>query len=471
MGRVANPAFVALCAALLIPWMSEAGSGGDAASGVTPPVLDSDAGPWEMDRPFDAEVGRVVFRKAWVSAPASTDSSDGLGPLYNGRACIACHVSNGLVRHPATDLQGVPAPALVLRLSVPPATEDERRAVAEGRSVAVAEPTYGLQLQPFAIQGHLAEGELRIEIKPLAVPLAGGEQVVLGRPTYRIDRPGYGPLATNVETSPRLAPRIAGVGLLAAVPEAAILAGEDPDDRDGDGITGRAARAWSQVDGRQVVARFGLKASVPTLRRQIGEAFAIDMGLSNPAAPHPAGDCTVRQTACGAAPDGTSPRHGGHEVGDELLDLVTRFVEGIAPPPRRGIDEAATREGETLFLAAGCGSCHRPTLPVGRGGSGGAARVISPYTDLLLHDMGDGLADGRPEGTASGTEWRTAPLWGVGTAEAAYPGRPAFLHDGRATSLEAAILWHGGEAARSRDAFVALPAAARARLIGFLRSL
>lgn len=424
-----------------------------------------------MDRPFDAEVGRVVFRKTWVSAPASTDSSDGLGPLYNGRACIACHVSNGLIRHPATDLQGVPAPALVLRLSVPPATDDERRAVSEGRIVAVAEPTYGLQLQPFAIQGHLAEGELRIEIKPVSVPLAGGEQVLLGRPTYRIDRPGYGPLAANVETSPRLAPRIAGVGLLAAVPEAAILTGEDPDDRDGDGITGRAAWAWSEVDGRQVVARFGLKASVPTLRRQIGEAFAIDMGLSNPAAPHPAGDCTVRQTACGAAPDGTSPRHGGHEVGDELLDLVTRFVVGIGPPPRRSTNVAASREGERLFQVTGCAACHRPTFPLGAEGTASSSRVIHPYTDLLLHDMGAGLADGRREGTASGSEWRTAPLWGLGLAEAAYAGRRIFLHDGRAATLEEAILWHGGEAARSRDAFVALPAAERAQLIGFLRSL
>lgn len=463
---VAIPTWVALSAAVLIPCVARAGGGSDAATPVSP--VDVLAAPQRL---FDAELGRVLFRKPWVSAPASTDSSDGLGPLYNARACIACHTDNGIVRHPASDRQGLPVPALVVRLSVPPATEGERRALADGRRVAFSEPTYGLQLQPFAIQGHRAEGDLRIAVEPLLVALAGGERARLGRPAYRIEGLGYGPLAATVEMSPRLAPRLAGLGWLAAVPDEAILAGEDPDDRDGDGIRGRAGRTWSEEDGRLVVARFGLKATMPTLRRQIGEAFAIDMGLSNPASPHPAGDCTERQAACRAAPDGTSPRHGGHEVGEALLDLVTRFVQGIEPPPRRGIDDAATREGETLFLAAGCGSCHRPTLPVGPGSSGGAARAISPYTDLLLHDMGDGLADGRPEGTASGTEWRTAPLWGAGTAEAAYPGRPIFLHDGRATSLEAAILWHGGEAARARDAFVALPAAGRARLIGFLRSL
>lgn len=463
---VAIPALVAVSAALLIPCVSRAGGGSDAVAPVGPGDVLAAA-----QRPFDAELGRVLFRKPWVSAPASTDSSDGLGPLYNARACIACHTSNGLVRHPATDLQGVPSPALVLRLSVPPGTDAEHRARADGRRVAFAEPTYGLQLQPFAIQGHRAEGDLRIAVEPLLVALADGEQVRLGRPVYRIERPGYGSLAATVEMSPRLAPRLAGLGWLASVPDEAILAGEDPDDRDGDGIRGRAGRTWSEEDGRLVIARFGLKAAMPTLRRQIGEAFAIDMGLSNPASPYPAGDCTERQAACRTAPDGTSPRHGGHEVGEVQLGLVTRFVEGIAPPPRRGIDDAATREGETLFLAAGCGSCHRPTLPVDPGSTGGRARAISPYTDLLLHDMGRELADGRPEGTASGTEWRTPPLWGVGTAEAAYPGRTVFLHDGRAASLEAAILWHGGEAARSRDAFVALRPAERARLIDFLRSL
>ena len=424
--------------------------------------------------PFLSSLGRSVFRKAWVSAPASTDSSDGLGPLYNARACSVCHPGDGRARPSAIDSAGKTSAALVMRLSIPPASETEKQALAALRLASLGDPTYGLQLQTGSIQGHAAEGLLAVAYRPIRVPFTDGSAVGLAQPDYRMDRLGYGHMHPQVKTSPRLAPRLVGLGWLAAVPEAAILAWEDANDRDGDGISGRASRVWSPTDERLEVGRFGLKAAVGSLRQQIADAFAIDMGLSSPAAARPAGDCTARQIACRAAPAGTSARHGGHEVGDTLLDLVTAFVASLDPPPRRHADHPEVRAGERHFRDVGCSACHRPSLLTSPSASalGALIPAIEPFTDLLLHDMGEGLADHRPEGTATGREWRTAPLWGIGHGDATQaPPHHVYLHDGRASTLEEAILWHGGEAEAARDAFVALPRASREQLIAFLRSL
>jgi CxxC motif-containing protein (DUF1111 family) len=240
----------------------------------------------------------------------------------------------------------------------------------------------------------------------------------------------------------------------------------------GDGVRGVANRVWSKELGKVVLGRFGWKAGVPTVRQQVAEAFAIDLGLSSTLVERPAGDCTERQPQCLKAPDGRSAHSGGQEIGDPLLDLVTFYVANANPPHwRRGVSDAVP-EGEALFGAAGCAACHRPSFVTSV--TAGPARLrglaIWPYTDLLLHDMGEGLADGRSEGLADGRMWRTAPLWGVGRPQTE-DGRQSFLHDGRARSLHEAVLWHGGEARGARDAFASLTAVERRALIAFVKSL
>ena len=414
--------------------------------------------------------GGAVFRKLWVSAPSSTTASDGLGPLYNARSCAQCHPRGGR-GHPMAE-DGSAAPALVLRLSVPPATDAERALLLERRAIALPEPTYGLQLQPFAIQGHAGEGRLAVSYERLTRTLPDGETVELQRPVCAITELGYGPLSPAAMMSPRLAPPVAGMGLLEAVPEAQILAAEDPDDRNGDGIRGRANRVRAAGTGNQVLGRFGWKASIATLSQQVAEALATDIGLSSRLADRPHGDCTPRQIACIAAPTGADRGRGGHEVGEAILDLLVLHMAASAPPPRQATDAAAARDGERLFAKIGCAACHRPRLEtaVDPRWPHLRAQVIWPYTDLLLHDMGEDLADHRPEGGAGGRDWRTPPLWGIGLT-ARMAARQAYLHDGRARSLKEAVLWHGGEARSAREAFEALPRADREAVLRFVQTL
>jgi CxxC motif-containing protein (DUF1111 family) len=261
-----------------------------------------------------------------------------------------------------------------------------------------------------------------------------------------------------------------GLGLLEAIPAADILAHADPDDADGDGISGRPRLLPGGDGGGPVLGRFGWKAGTPTVRVQSAEAFSSDMGLSSPLYPDPAGDCTPAQTACRAGPHGHEVD--GHEVDGRSLDLVTFYAKNLAVPARAGANDPQVRAGRALFHQAQCAACHVPAFVTHRlrGQPAQSFQLIWPYTDLLLHDMGPGLADNRPEGRATGSEWRTPPLWGIGlTAQAG--GQPAFLHDGRARTLIEAILWHGGEAEAARDAVAAMPKADRDALVAFLESL
>jgi CxxC motif-containing protein (DUF1111 family) len=262
-----------------------------------------------------------------------------------------------------------------------------------------------------------------------------------------------------------------GLGLLEAVPAADILALADPEDRDGDGISGRANIVWSAEHYQPMLGRFGLKAGIATIERQTAEAFASDIGISTPLLRAGAGDCTPAQAACLAA------RHGDGDVrGTEIdaigLELVTFYSRNLGVPARRGIDDPRVLRGRQVFQATGCTSCHRPGFVTHRLRDQPAQsfQVIWPYTDMLLHDMGADLADNRPEGRASGQEWRTPPLWGVGLTRQV-SGQSTFLHDGRARSLLEAVLWHGGEAAPHRARVIAMEAGDRAALIAFLESL
>jgi CxxC motif-containing protein (DUF1111 family) len=431
-------------------------------------TLAGDGWGLNADHQFRLALGQAVFRKLWVSAPASTTSSDGLGPLYNARACAQCHPHGGRGQPQADFARGRPS-ALVLRLSVPPRTETERALLAERRAVVVPHATYGVQLQPFAIQGHQGEGQLEVSYEEISVKLGDGEAVRLRKPSYRVTGLGYGPLGADVMISPRVAPPLIGLGLIEMVPQEQILEREGGA---GTGVAGIANRVWSKEQGQVVLGRFGWKAGVPTVRQQVAEAFAIDLGISSSLAREPAGDCTPWQVRCLEAPDGRSARHGGHELGDDLLDLVTFYVANADVPVARPPAPDAMREGEALFHAIGCAACHRSSFrtSASRGPAHLRDRVIWPYSDLLLHDMGEDLADGRPERPADGRWWRTAPLWGAGRPQTP-DGRQTFLHDGRARSIEEAVLWHGGEGYAARDAFARLTAAERRALVDFVKSL
>lgn len=420
----------------------------------------------EEDMAF--RLGNALFRKLWVAAPASTRASDGLGPLYNARSCEACHRRDGR-GHPPEGPEDK-SPGLVLRLSVPGGAGPA--AIADWLATS-DDPTYGAQLQDFAAPGQAAEGRLSVSYAETPVTLADGTLVTLRAPSYAVSGPAFGPLAEAAMLSPRAAPPMIGMGLLEAIPEADILAHADPDDRDGDGISGRPAIVISPETGEPMLGRFGLKGGAATLRDQSAAAFALDMGLSNPLHPDPWGDCTTAETACRAAPHGQEPGiRDGLEVDRESLDLVARYAGSLAVPARRDPGAAQVLRGKAAFYGAGCPACHVPKFVTARldDQPQHSFQLIWPYSDLLLHDMGPGLADNRPEGRASGQEWKTPPLWGLG-ATALVSGRATYLHDGRARDLSEAILWHGGEADAARAAFAALPAPDRDALIAFLESL
>lgn len=416
------------------------------------------------------KVGNGFFRRLWVSAPASTQASDGLGPLFNARSCQRCHLKDGR-GHPPENAHDT-ALSMFLRLSIPPRNETDEKLLAERRVNVINEPTYGGQLQDFAIQGIDPEGDMKIAYTEQPVELADGTVVNLRKPAYSVANLKYGPMHPDVMISPRVAPQMIGLGLLEMVSAGDILAHADPDDRDGDGISGRANRVWDKKSGAVTLGRFGWKAGNPSVHQQSGEAFAGDIGISNPVAGQAWGDCTEKQTACREAPDGASAQYDNLEAPQDVLELVTHYSRNLAVPARRDVEKAEVLRGKKIFYESGCLSCHVPkfitrtdeTRPEH------SRQLIWPYTDMLLHDMGEGLADNRPEGVADGTEWRTPPLWGIGLTKTV-SGHTYFLHDGRARNLLEAILWHGGEAEAAKDAVTRLNKEDRDALIEFLESL
>ncbi len=416
---------------------------------------------------LDFKLGNALFRKTWIASPASTLASDGLGPLYNARACQDCHVKDGRGSVPVPGERGV---SLFLRLSLPGGSAP---AAIEDYLATLPDPVYGGQLQDFASPGQTAEGQMNVVYEDLPVTLSDGSVISLRSPTYTITDAAYGALSPDLMTSPRIAPQMIGLGLLEAIPAADILALQDADDANADGISGRANIVISTEFGVPMLGRFGLKAGAPTVREQSAGAFAGDMGLSSRLHPDPWGECTAMQPDCRVAIHGQEPGiRDGLEVDDASLDLVTFYARNLGVPARRDVDALQVLRGKQMFHAAQCAACHVPKAVTNRldGQDAQSFQLIWPYTDLLLHDMGEGLADNRPEARATGREWRTPPLWGIGLT-AQVSGKTEFLHDGRAQSLLEAVLWHAGEAQAARDSVVAMPAADRDALIAFLESL
>ena len=390
--------------------------------------------------------GDAAFERRFVT-------SDGLGPLFINANCTACHVRDGRGTAPLTATDPV---QMLFRLSLP--GQD-----AHGGPQPV--PGFGDQLQNRAIVGTDPEGQLSIEYVEQLRTLADGLSVSLRQPTYRVDAP-YQPLPAGVLLSSRVAPPVFGLGLLEAVSEADIVALADENDANGDGISGRPNYVWDVAAQTPRLGRFGWKANQPSLRQQTAAAYNGDMGITTRLFPlEPA----AGQSQAGNQPPGNAAT----DVADAELANATFYVQTLGVPARRDVGNDQVKAGKSLFVAAKCASCHVPRLatsPAAGLPAETAGQTIYPYTDLLLHDMGAGLADNRPDFRASGSEWRTPPLWGIGLSEVVN-GHSTFLHDGRARSLTEAILWHGGEAQASADAVSRMSAADRAKLLAFLKSL
>jgi CxxC motif-containing protein (DUF1111 family) len=395
-------------------------------------------------------VGNSFFTDPWVTAPASVETRDGLGPVFNANACAGCHVRDGRGRPPEADEEMVGA---LVRVSI--AGDDGASPVAG----------YGDQLQTRSIAGVPAEVATRVEWVEIEGGYADGEPYSLRRPVLTIRDPAFGPLPPDLQTSMRVAPAVYGLGLLACVTEATLLEPADPDDANGDGISGRPNRVWDAARGESALGRFGWKANQPSIAQQNQAAFGGDMGLTTPLFPD--ANCAEGQDACRAAISGGEP-----EVVPSIVELVDLYVALLAPPARREVGDAEVLRGRDLFTALGCASCHRASMTTGPCEEHPelAHQAIRPFTDLLLHDMGEELADGRPDFEASGREWRTPPLWGVGLLDRVN-GHTFLLHDGRARGFAEAILWHGGEAEDAREQFRGLPRADRQALLAFLESL
>jgi len=421
-----------------------------------------------FENELNFKVGNGLFRKIWVSAPSSTLASDGLGPLFNARSCQRCHIKDGR-GHPPENADDK-AISMFLRISIP-GTEQAAIPQIQDYLATLPDPTYGTQLQDFATQGLPAEYKLDITYSEEVVQLADGTEVSLRHPTYSAENLGYGPLHPDAMLSPRVAPQMIGMGLLEAIPAADILAGADPDDADGDGISGRANIVWSTVLDKPMLGRFGLKAGNPSVLEQSASAFVGDIGISNPIFTAGAGECTDLQADCQAAIHGDGDAR-EFEIDAVGLDLVTFYSQNLGVPARRGVDDPQVLRGKKVFYETGCTACHTPKFVTNRltDQPEQSFQLIWPYTDMLLHDMGSALADNRPEARATGQEWRTPPLWGIGLTEQV-SGHTYFLHDGRARSLLEAVLWHGGEAQAQRDTVITLPTEEREALIAYLESL
>jgi CxxC motif-containing protein (DUF1111 family) len=395
-------------------------------------------------------VGNSFFNQNWIAAPASLSERDGLGPLFNARSCSGCHFKDGRGRPPEP---GEPMRSMILRIAV------------AGDGVPRAHPVYGEQLQSDGLAGVPGEGAVTVSYEERSGRYDDGDSYRLRTPRYTITEAGYGALPSDLLLSARVAPATIGLCLLEAVPESVLMARADPDDRDHDGISGRVQRVPSGEAGALRVGRFGWKAEKASVREQVAAAFVSDMGITS--ALFPSENHSAAQKAANERPSGGEP-----ELSSEALDDVLLYMRTLALPRARDAGDPEVRAGRALFERAACSACHAPSLRSERVTDLPelSEQTFAPFTDLLLHDMGEMLSDHRASFAASGSEWRTAPLWGVGLF-AKVNGHQLLLHDGRARGVAEAILFHGGEAESARRAFVGMSRRERAQLVSYVESL
>jgi CxxC motif-containing protein (DUF1111 family) len=408
--------------------------------------------PREHQRPFS--FGNRLFNTNWVEAPASVKSFDGLGPLFNRVSCSGCHTKDGRGQPPVD--KSCPMDSMLIRISLP--GEDPHGGPRP-------HPDYGDQISERSLAHVVPEACVTVTYREIAGLYGDGEAYSLRAPSYDFSAFKHQPFGQDVMISPRVAPAMIGLGLLQSITEADLGNLEDEADRDGDGISGRRNAVWDKALQRASTGRFGWKANQPGLLQQNAAAAIGDIGLSTSLFPDE--NCAPAQSDCKQAINGGSP-----ELSDEFLGKLTLYTMTLAVPAQRNAEDALVKTGAQLFRDMNCAGCHMPTMRTGlvRDYPELSNQTFHPFTDLLLHDMGDELSDNRPDFKASGREWRTPPLWGIGLVPVVN-GHSTLLHDGRARNVAEAILWHGGEAEDAKEQFRKADANARAALIAFINSL
>jgi CxxC motif-containing protein (DUF1111 family) len=398
-------------------------------------------------------VGHSFFNDNWVAAGGTVTSRSGLGPLFVNHSCSACHFKDGRSEPLGPDLA---LETMVVRLSIPGTNN-----YGGPRPV----PVYGVQLQTQALPRISPEAAVSVSFEMVDGTYADGEPYTLRRPVFTITNLGYGPLPSNVMVSALAAPSVFGMGLLEAVPEETLRKLAESEGKRGNSIAGKINWVWDIAANRSAVGRFGWKAEQPTIAQQCAAAFSEDMGLTTEMIPRE--NYTEAETVCATMPSGGHP-----EVSHDIFNDVVVYCHTLAVPARRDWTNEIVLRGKKLFSQLDCTACHVPQLETGVCPEYPelSKQTIHPYTDMLLHNMGEGLADHRTVYLATGTEWRTAPLWGIGLVQTV-DDHTLFLHDGRARNLAEAILWHGGEAERSKEQFRCMNKADRDSLVTFLNSL
>ncbi|MBT5229088.1 MAG: hypothetical protein HOM11_02310 [Methylococcales bacterium] len=381
-------------------------------------------------------LGQSFVSKPWVAAPAATTARDGLGPLYNANTCLSCHPKQGrgntLLNNDHIDR------SLLLKTSNP---------------VTRVDPVYGDQININAIHGVKFEATPKVQFKTIAFTYPDESTVALKQPVFSLTNLQYGPLHPQTTLLPRLAPALFGLGLLESIPDNLILQRSDPNDLNQDGISGRPH--WVNVNSTRKLGRFNWKASATSIQQQITLALSHDMGLTSPDLANE--NCTKPQIKCKNAPKGSAL-----DISRERIQAMSFYISQQAVP--KPTTQQPSALGQQHFVTFGCNLCHTSQYQLSE------SVIIKPYSDLLLHDMGPDLSDKHSKADSMNNEWRTPPLWGIGQAKVLNK-KAGFLHDGRAATLEHAILWHGGEATKAKQAFIQGTKAQRNQLIQFLRSL
>jgi len=409
------------------------------------------------------KAGRSHFKRRWI-APITFNGEWGLGPTFIQTRCSECHINNGRGSPPATANEQLST--MLVRLSLPGTNE---------HGSPRPDPNYGDQFQNNALQAQEvdlryarmfvpAEAKLFLDWEEHTVSFVDGEQVSLRKPLLRIEDLAFGELGEGAMFSLRNTPPIIGLGLLEAVAEDTVL--EIAKSQKQRGVNGRPNYVWDAIDKKPALGRFGWKANAPSLMQQTAGAFLGDLGVTSWVFRE--NNCPPVQIACLNQDPANDP-----EIIDADMDDFELWLRTLAVPARRDMDTPLVQEGKKLFGQAGCDVCHVPQLTTATEFPAYpklANRTFNAYTDLLLHDMGEGLADGRPDYLAGGRDWRTTPLWGLGLSETVN-GSTALLHDGRARNVSEAILWHGGEAEVSREVFRGMPKADRDALVKFVESI
>lgn len=400
-------------------------------------------------------LGRSFFNIPWVKAPSVTTARDGLGPLFNANSCISCHPNNG--RGELFTKDGSAGRALVARLSIKSNDSFEHKELVNKKGF-IPEPVYGEQLAINGIFGVPFEGNIKIDFKNIEVKFPDGEIVVLQKPKYSLENLNYGELHKDSMVSFRMAQSLNGMALIDLIEDEEILKNQDIKDINGDGISGKANFVYSPISNRYELGRYTHKASVSKLKEQVAFAASNDIGLTTTIEPNK--KCTNFQKECLKAPKGKDKI----DLPDERLEAISYYLKNLKT---YSADKSSKnyKDGFAIFEELNCSKCHISSFKTKLGFE------ISPFSDFLLHDMGEDLADGRVEFEANEKEWRTAPLWGISLHEKITKNRPRLLHDGRARNFQEAILWHGGEAVQSREAYMNLDKNQREKLIKFLEEL